>query len=164
MEGLNLRGNYCLQIIRDGKVIAELEGHNDITNAGLGKILDVMFNGATQITAWYMGLVDNAGWTAFANTDTAAAHAGWTEFQTYDETDRPEWTAGNSSSQVTTNSAAVVFTIGGSGALKGIFIGSLSTKGGTTGTLWSTAAFALPVAVQDNDVLNLTYTVTAARA
>lgn len=162
--GFKLRGDYRLQLIRGGEKILDLKDHNDITNLGLDTILNVMFNAGTQATTWYMGLVNNAGFSALSNSDTMGGHAGWTEYQTYDEAARPEWTAGDASSQQMTNAVEVVFTIGGTATLKGVFITTSQTKGGTTGTLWSTAPFALPVAVQDDDVLKLTYTVTAARA
>jgi hypothetical protein len=45
--------------------------------------------------------------------------------------------------------------------LKGIFVTSSNTKNGTTGTLWSTAAFASTVDVSNGDSLKITYTVNA---
>ena len=160
---IGLRGLYRIEHIRAGKVIDVFEGHNDITNEGLDQILDIMFNAETQIASWYIGMINNSGYSAVANTDVMTSHAGWTEFVNYDEANRVEWAPADPSAQAITNSSAAVFTFNATGTLTGIFIASNSTKSGTTGKLWATALFALPVAVVDNDVLNITYTVVAAR-
>ena len=164
MNGLKMRGQYQLVHKRNGEVLSVQEFHNDITNQGLDAILDIMFHANTQITTWYMGLIDNSGYSAVANADTMSSHAGWNEFTTYSQATRPEWTEGASSSQVMTNSAAIQFSITGSGTLKGILLASNSTKGGTTGTLWSTALFSANLIVTSGDTLELTYSISASRA
>lgn len=133
---------------------------NGIVDVGLNKILEDMFNGGTQSGTWYIGLVDNSGWTAFANADTMASHAGWTESAAYTETARPEWTAGTAASRSITNSSTVDFSINATVTLKGIFIVDNSTKSGTSGTLWSTASFASNVSAVNGDTLKVTYTVS----
>lgn len=49
---------------------------NLVTTQGLNHLLDVTFKGATQITAWYVGL---KGTGSPAAGDTHASHSGWTE-------------------------------------------------------------------------------------
>lgn len=164
MNKVSMAGHYKLVHKRNGEVLNVFEDHNDITNAGLDAILDIMFHGTTQITTWYMGLIDNSGYSSVANSDTMSSHAGWNEFTTYSQATRPEWTEGASSSQVMTNSSAIQFSITGSGTLKGILIASNSTKGGTTGTLWSTALFSANLIVTSGDTLELTYSISASRA
>jgi hypothetical protein len=154
------QGKYQLEHYRDGQLIGCYDFPNGITDAGLNHILGVQFNSTTQVTAWYTGLVDNSGWTAFAAGDTMSSHTGWNEFTNYSESTRQEWDAGSPSARSITNASPVTFTINGSGTLKGIFIVSNSTKSGTTGTLWSTAAFATTVPVASADVLKVTYTVS----
>jgi len=134
---------------------------NGVTNIGKDSQLDVIFNSGTQITSWYLGLVDNAGFTAFANSDTMASHGGWTEFTTYTEATRPQWSPDAAASQQITNSTPTNFNITGSGTLQGIFVTSDNTKSGTTGTLWATASFAGTIPVANGDLLKITYTVTA---
>lgn len=134
---------------------------NGITNVGKNKLLDVMFHADTPVTTWYIGLVDNAGFTAFADADTMASHAGWSEFTAYSESTRVEWTEGAAASQQITNASPVSFSINASGTVHGIFVVSDSTKSGTTGILWATAALAANRAVNNGDSLKITYTVGA---
>ena len=65
-----------------------------IVDVGLNHILETEFHSGAQVTTWYIGLVDNAGFSAFANADTMASHAGWAESSAYTEANRPTWTAG----------------------------------------------------------------------
>lgn len=149
---------------KDGNVKGKYDITNGITNVGKNYALDAIFRGATdgpQKSPWYIGLIDNSGFTGVAATDTMASHAGWNEFTTYSDTTRREWVENAAASQSISNTTASTFNINGSGTVKGIFIADNSTKGGTTGTLWSTALFAANVAVVSSDQLKITYTVNA---
>ncbi len=115
---------------------------NGMTTAGLTAALSVELGAGTQVTAWYMGLVDNSGWTAFAAGDTMGSHSGWVELTDYDEATREALTFAAASGGVINTSAAAEFTLNASVAIKGAFITSISTKGGTTGTLRATGAFS----------------------
>lgn len=148
---------------RDGKLIWKDKTHNIVTNEGLDRILDVMFNAATQTTTWYVGIVE---------TDTAEA-AGmtydvpvFTESTAYDEATRPEYEEAASSSQSITNSAnKATFTISGTKTMYGAALFSINTKGdhapGANNVLYCYAKFGTSRAVIDNDVINATYTVGA---
>lgn len=157
---LQANGKFTCQHIRNGEVIGEYEFPNGITDAGLNSILGIMFHADTQITSWYLGLIDNSGFSALANADTMASHSGWNEFTTYSQSTRPQWSPGASSGRSITNGTTVDFSITGSGTMKGIFVVNNNTKSGTTGTLWSTAAFGSTVAVANGDTLKVTYTVS----
>lgn len=156
-----LTGRYHVQHFnRDGELVGTYRFPNGIVDVGLNHILETEFNGGAAITTWYMGLVNNAGWSAFANGDTMASHAGWVESDDYSEGTRPEWTAGTATGRAITNAATVDFSIDATVTIKGIFITSGSGKLGTTGTLWSTAAFSSPVSANNGDTLKVTYTVS----
>ena len=144
-------------------ILHEESFKNAITNEGKDHILDSTFDAATQVTSWYFGLIDNAGFTALAAADTHASHAGWAESTAYDEATRPEWAPGVAASQSITNATARDFTIDtNSTVINGLFVASLSTKGSTAaGTLWSTASFSAVRNVDDDDVLSIDYTVNA---
>lgn len=146
--------------IRNGEVIAVYDTQNGIVDVGINSLLDVGFGAATQITTWYMGLVDNSGFTAFADGDTMSSHTGWNEFTTYSEATRPQWSPAAASARSISNTTSVDFSINGSGTVKGIFVTSDNVKSGTTGTLWATAAFASNVTVTSGDVLKVTYTIS----
>lgn len=161
-QKMPLKGKFHIEHYnKAGELIGKYEVPNGIVDVGLNHILETEFNGGTPITAWYIGLVDNAGFSAFANADTMASHAGWVETHTtYSAGTRPEWTAGTAASRSITNAVTVDFSMTGTITVKGIFITSVSTKGGSTGTLWSTAAFASNVTANNGDTLKVTYTVS----
>lgn len=132
---------------------------NLVVNAGLNYLLDTGLSGAAQITSWFLGLTD--GTPTAAAGDTASSHAGWTEVTAYDEAARQAWTEAGAASQSITNSASpAVFTIDTNATvIGGLFLTSLNTKGGTTGTLYSVAAFSAgDKTLDDNDTLTVTYT------
>lgn len=161
-ERLPLKGKFHIEHFnKAGELIGKYEVPNGIVDVGLNHILETEFNGGTPITSWYIGLVDNASFSAFANADTMGSHAGWIETHTtYSQGTRPEWTAGTATGRSITNAATVDFSMTATITVKGIFITSSSTKGGTTGTLWSTAAFASNVTANNGDTLKVTYTVS----
>lgn len=157
---LNMRGRFHVEHIRDGEVLEQFALPNGIVDVGLNSILNVYFVAGTQITVWYLGLIDNAGFSALSNADTMSSHAGWTESTAYSNANRPTWTVGAAASRAVTNAATVDFTINATATIKGIFATSNNTKGGTTGTLWATAAFGSTVSVINGDTLKITYTVS----
>lgn len=146
----------------EGNLKGEYQIKNGVTNEGKNLILDVMFNGATQIAnnSWFIGLIDLTNYTALANGDTMASHSGWQELQAYTQSTRPAWGSGNASSQSTTNASPVTFDLNATNTVKGIFITSNSTKGGTTGKLWAHGLFNADVPVGNGDQLKVTYTVS----
>lgn len=156
-SGLNAKGRFKIEHIRDGKVIGTQEFPNGIVDVGLNKLLDVMFHGTSPITTWYLGLIDNAGFSALAAGDTMGSHSGWSENTDYSG-NRKEWTEGAAATRAITNSATVDFSMTGSAVIKGVFLNSDAT--GTSGTLWATAAFASTVSVVNGDTLKVTYTVS----
>lgn len=115
---------------------------NTVTTVGKNDALDKYLAGSAYTAAWYIGLVDAAGFSAYAAGDTMASHAGWTEWTNYSEGTRQAATWGTAASSGSkTTSAASVFTMSGSGTLKGLFLVTNSTKGGTTGVLYSAGSF-----------------------
>ena len=157
----NLGGRFAVEHYdKDGNLKGTYDIPNGIVDVGLNDILDVAFHVGSQITAWFIGLVDNSGFSAFADADTMASHAGWNEFTTYSEATRVAWAEDAPASRSITNTTSSDFSITGTGTIKGIFLISNNTKSGTTGTLWATAAFASNVAVVNGDSLKITYTVS----
>lgn len=159
---LSLKGKFVLEHFRKGEKIAEYDIFNGITNEGLNEILDVMFHGSAATATWYIGLIDESGYTGVAAGDVMNSHAGWTELQAYDEATRVAWDEAAAASQAIASSTSSDFTMNATETVKGIFVTSVNTKGGTTGILWSTALNASDINVVDDDVLKISYTVNAA--
>jgi hypothetical protein len=141
------------------------EFDNLVVNVGLDDSLDKHLKGSGFTAAWYVGLTD--GTPTVAAADTMASHAGWTEVTAYDEAVRQTLTLGAVSGQSVDNSAAkAVFTIDTNNTtIGGAFVVTDSTKGGSSGILYGVGAFtAGDKTIDDNDVLNVTVTATAAAA
>ena len=139
---------------------------NIVTNQGLNATLDIMFHGATQIATWYC---------CMSESDTAAA-AGmtyavpvYTELEAYDELTRPAYNEAAASGQSMTNSAnKAQYTINDTKTLYGASLVGGGTDGDTKGdaagggTLFSYAKFGASRDVVASDVVNQTYTLSAA--
>ena len=133
---------------------------NLVTTVGGNSLLTEFFKGSSYTAAWYMGLIDDAGFTTVALTDTSASHAGWTEAVDYSSGTRPAITFGTAAAK-SLAATAVSFAITGTTAdINGAFAITNSTKGGSTGVLYSAGSFASPRAVANGDTLNVTLTVT----
>lgn len=158
---LSPQGFFGVELFREGIKILDLIVPNTVTTAGKNSWLDIYFRNQTQISAWYIGLVDNSGWTAFDVADTMGSHSGWTEATGYSQSTRVAWSVGAASAASITNGTAATFDITGTATLKGIFVTSGSAKSGTSGTLWTGAAFGSTVAVANGDQLKITYTVNS---
>lgn len=185
-DELPTKGVFKFEHFRDGKKINEFEIENGITVEGKNFLLNLAFHGGdgpAKINTWYIGLIDNAGFTAFDETDTYddidQAGNGWDEWQDYTDANnsnsavtRPEWKEGAASSkQITTDTPQAIYDVVAAGdgdTVKGVFIcggPNAQTKGDHTAgsppnILWSTAAFSAPVGVQTNDQLKVTYTLS----
>ena len=161
---LNPRGKLFVEHFNKlGEKIGTYDFPNGITDVGKDLLLDVMFNDGAAVAnnSWFVALIDLSGYSALADADTMASHAGWNEFTSYSEGTRVAWGSGASSGESVTNASPATFNISGSGTVKGVFITSVSTKSGSTGTLWATALFASDVPVSNGDQLKVTYTTSA---
>lgn len=177
LEATKPKGVFKVQVIRGatrvpgndlvpdsyigGEVLHDFEVENLITTAGKNHMLDVTFHGTTPVSPWYMGLINNSGFSAVAAGDTHASHAGWTETTAYDEATREAYVEDAAGSGSITNTTVCEFTINATVAVKGIFLASVSTKGDTgAGTLWCATTFTTALSLVDDDILRITYTVT----
>ena len=163
-HGFKLKHIYEVECWRDGELVWRDVTENTTVNTGLDDILDKYWKGSTYSADHYVGLTD--GTPTPAAGDTMSSHAGWSEVTAYDEATREALTLGSVSSQSVDNSASKAsFTISGTTTVGGAFITTNSTKGGTSGTLIGIAAFSGgDRSVQDDDVINVTCTLTAASA
>lgn len=172
-DEFGLNGVYTFTCYdQDGNVKWEDGFENLTTNVGRQNLLDSYFAN-TGGGAVVMGLMTNNAVPASipAYTDTQASHTGWfeagaTNAPTYSGTRKtPSFsTATNANPSVLSTSAAVVFSMTGSGTVTGAFIniGGSSTIDNTTGTLFSAGNFtAGSKTVTSGDTINVTYTLSA---
>lgn len=151
-----------------GNLKWEAESKNLVVNVGLQDMNAKYFTGSAYTAAWYIGLYGAGASNNPAASDTMSSHAGWTENTGYSNATRPVCTFGTPTTanpSVATNSAsAASFTINATSTVGGAFLTSNSTKGGTTGTLFSAADFGSPGdrSVANADILTVTYTLSLA--
>lgn len=168
-EAAKATGKFLIECFdKDGNLKWRAEESNLVVNVGLQYMAGVALTSTAQITTWYIGLYGAGASNTPAAGDTAASHAGWTEVTPYSNATRPTATfaaATNANPSVVTNSASpAAFSINATDTVGGAFLISNSTKGGTTGTLFSAADFQSPGdrSVVSGDTLNVTYTFSLA--
>ena len=160
IEEANATGVYTAECYdKDGNLKWRDTYKNLVVTQGKNDALDKYLSGATYTAAWYLGLISSVGYSNIVAGDTAASHAGWTESSAYAAANRPTVSFAAAASGSKTTSAAVSFAINAAGTIKGSFLISNNTKGGTTGILYSAGLFTGGDKVVDNgDTLNVTYT------
>jgi hypothetical protein len=160
---IQVRSHYKVECFdKDGNLKWVENVSNIVTTAGKNDILTQYFKGSSYTATWFVGLVDNASFSAYAAGDTMSSHSGWLESTAYSNANRPTLTLGTPSGGSVDNSASVAaFTINATATIRGAFINTNNTKGGTTGTLYGEADFSASRSVVSGDTLNVTVTLTA---
>jgi len=166
LHGFTIGSVWEWEHYRDGKLIDTWKQGNTCTAEGLNALLDIMFHASTQITTWYVEIFESD--TTPADGTTYAVPV-YTPSTAYDEGTRPEYVEAAASSKSITNSAnKAVFTINATKTIYGAALvggGSAATTKGDTaggGTLFCASKFAASKSVVDDDVLNVTITITVA--
>ena len=166
-EQVNITGSYEVKCLdAEGNLKWEDSIKNLVVTVGKNDLLDKYFSGSAYTAGWYMGLVDNTSFSAYAAGDTLASHAGWLEFLDYtisgSSTNRatPSWGSASAGSKATT---ATTFTISGSGTVLGALMCTTQARNtasnGGAGILYSAGSFTGGSrAVASGDSLLVTYT------
>ncbi len=161
-QSLHIGGAFHVEHYRDGVLIDEWDSKNVVTDEGINHALNVIFNGASAVTTWYIGLFIN-NYTPVAG-DTASgfpATAGEATTQ-YSEGARQTYVEATSTAKSITNSAnKATFTAASATTVTvyGAFLSSVSTKGGTSGILMAASKFATAKPLEGGDQLLVTYTI-----
>jgi hypothetical protein len=168
-EDMSVVGHYTVECIgADGQVKWSEAFKNLVNNGGKTDLLNKYFAGTTYTATWYLGLVDGGSAPTYNASDTSSSHSGWTENTGYSNSTRPTAAFGSASASGggagsagtgTISTSATAFNINASGTIAGAFLISNSTKGGSTGTLFSAGSFTGGNrTVANGDTLNVTYT------
>ncbi len=181
-DKIGMEGIFDIEHFRAGKCIRKFREHNLITIEGKNYNLDSTFRGVTQSSTWYLSLIDNAGYSAIADTDTYVninqAGNGWDEFEAYEYAanglKRVPWVESAASGGSISNSASVgVFDIvAPGGTVKGVFLCGQPDGGAAApedqgdnaaaGKLWNVTLFSTgDVVVINGDQLKITYTINS---
>ncbi len=151
-DSLNIVGVYTATCFdADGNVKWTAFARNTVVTVGKNKMLDNYLAGSafTQ-TGPYMGLISSDSYSGISAADTMASHSGWREAGI---TNTPHY-SGNRKTCVWSSasagakalSAALSFSITGTGTIKGCFIvldaSAVNTVDDTNGTLFSAGLFS----------------------
>lgn len=142
--------------------------HNTVATVGKNLALDTYLAGSSYtVTGPFMGLISSTSFTSIAAGDTMSSHGGWleagiTNLPTYSGNRKTAaWSAAASGSKAL--SAALAFSMTGSGTVKGCFLvfgsGAVNTIDSTAGTLYSAGLFSGgDKTVGNGDTINVSYT------
>jgi hypothetical protein len=159
---LLMGGSFHAELIRDGEIIDAFDFNNIVVNEGLDSALNVVFNGASPITSWYIGLFQG-NYTPVASDTAATIAANSTESSAYATGVRQSFVTVASTAQLITNTASrASFTFSSGATIYGAFLASTATINGVTGVLMSAARFATSRVVANGDELLLSYSFSAA--
>lgn len=141
MAMLKFQGRFYWSIEYQGRILCAGKEPNGVITATIDDLFDVYFSNGSPQAAWYLGVISNTGFTSLEADDTMASHGGWTEATNYSGS-RPAWAPEDSAGGLKKNAVAREFPITTEEALRGMFVVSDNTKGGSSGTLWATGSFA----------------------
>lgn len=168
-EKFGINGRYDVVCLGpDGQVKWVDVIDNLVVTVGKNDLLDKYLQNAWT-PAWYMGLVDNTSFSTYAAGDTLASHAGWLEIVTgysWSGSTTNRATMGwNSASAGAKASTTTVFNITATLTVLGALLTTTQARGtasnGGAGILLSAGTFqGGSRAVQNNDTLNVTYTLS----
>ena len=152
--GVKLTQRWHVRLWEDAsrqKLLWETVIKNLVTTQGKNKYLDATLKTGLTGPVWYVGLVNNAGFTAYAVGDTAAKITttanppttnGWQELTAYSETTRQVWTPGAvAAANVDNTLSPAAFTANATNTIRGAFFVSSNIKGGAAGVLLGEADF-----------------------
>jgi hypothetical protein len=154
------------ELIRcENAFLAWLENINNLVmTEGKNDQLTQYFKGSAYTAAFFIGLVNNAGFTAYAAGDTAAQIGGtngWAEGTPYSNATRVAWVGGTASGGSIDNSGSVAtFNINATLTVRGGFVATSSTKNGTSGKLYGAVDFSATRSVVSGDTLLTTASFT----
>jgi hypothetical protein len=156
----------------DGNLVWETTAENGVTNAGINHLLNTEWAGGTQITSWYLGLIDGTTTPTLSPSDTMASHSGWSEHNSSDTSDanRILWGPTTSTALSLVNGTSCDYHMIPSSPVTiwGLFLvggGTAANKGssGSGDTLSATAPFSTgPQSCKNGDTLRSTYTMGGA--
>ena len=163
-DGFHLQGRFRVECVgADGTLKWVEHRDNLVTTAGKNDALTNWLKGSSYTAANFLGLIDDAAFSALSAADVLTSHSGWAELTSYSVGTRVTPTWGTASGGSIDNSASPAkFTMTGSATVNGIFMATGSTKGstGTTGVLLSEVSFGTKRTVANKDIISVTYTMT----
>ena len=136
------------------------ENHNRVFDAALTDVLEKYFNNGTTVTTWYCGLIaELASGENLDEADDTLGNFNFTEDGNYAGGGRVAVVFDTAAAKsISTGSTPCEFQITGTASIEGAFITDQAS--GTSGLLYGASLFSAVRNVENNDVLNVTVTIT----
>lgn len=132
---------------------------NGVTVEGVNYLLNAGHRGGAQQALWYVGLIDNSGFSSLSSADTHAAHPGWAEFTSVFGGSRAAWTPTAANGGAVTDPAPASITVTANGTVRGALLASRQAVGTSSGAvLYATGAMGTGLAVTAGGILTVSYT------
>lgn len=148
---------FRVQQYRNGELIGESTGRNQVMTLGKNLLNDTLFKQGTG-SSIYMGL-KGTGTTGAA--DVMSTHSGWVESTAYSGTSRIALAAGAAVGGTSTFTPGT-YAMTGTYTAAGAFITTVLTPGGTLGILYSAGDFGVTRTGGTGDTLVVTPTLVTA--
>jgi hypothetical protein len=118
----------------DGRRLGTRVFSNGTTDQGVTHVAARMFLGAAAYANWYVGLIDEAGFSALDEADTHQSHAGWAEWTGLYLSQRGLWVPTPASGRFM-DAANTVLSITATGNVRGALLASSPTIGTASGQI-----------------------------
>jgi hypothetical protein len=173
---IDLTGLFLIEHLYGGRMLHSCHIHNNITDEGKNRFLNIGFHRTPQITNWWLGLIAYSGFSSLSDTDTYPGineSNAWDEFTDYTDTNnggssitRPLWITNAASGQSITNTTKAIFHATVDNTIKGLFVVGGSSNAQNKGDnlpsnsiLWATALFDTDYPVFNGSVLRISYAI-----
>lgn len=161
-DNINLVGKFKAQCFdKDGNLKWEEDWSNLVVTVGKNALLDTYLAGSGWTTGTvYMGLKGTG--TALA-ADTMASHGSWSQLNITANRGTVTFSAASAGSKQTASSVSHTITAAGPTTVAGAYlvIGGTNGNTDTTGTLFCAGDFPVSRSVVANDVINVSYQISA---
>ena len=141
----------------NGKLLGHRAFDNGTTDEGVTYLAAATFLRAAQRANWYVGLIDNAGFSQLLTTDTHQSHPGFAEYAGVYLGQRVAWAPAAASSRLL-DAPNTVVSITASGSVRGALLASTPTIGTASGqVLYATGADTDALAVEAGGTVIVAY-------
>lgn len=141
----------------DGRLLGARTFNNGTTDQGVTHLAARMFLGAAAYATWYVGLIDNAGFSELLTTDTHQSHPGWAEYAAVYAGLRVAW-APTAAAGRFMDAANTILSVTASGSVRGAILASSPTIGTASGqVLYATGTDTEALAVEAGGTVTVGY-------
>jgi hypothetical protein len=161
MTDIDLTGWFDLTYRNPLGLVEWMAGfRNGVTVEGVNHFGNAVFRGGPRYSLWYVGLIDQSGFSGLSEEDTHLLHPGWSEYAGVTGSNRVLWQPGAASGGLMASAVPSVLSITADGEVRGAFLASRQPVGLASGAvLYSTGRAAAGLAVEAGGTVAVNYSV-----